>query len=305
MITILGPTATGKTRFAALVADAIGGEIVSADSRQVYNLMNIGTGKDYDDYLVKGKSIPVHLIDIVEPGYEYNVFEFKRDAQQSINDIQQRGKVPVLCGGSGMYIEAVIGDYKLFDVPENQELSNFLNAKTDEELRGILMSYGETHNTTDVEIRGRLIKAIEIKDYYQRMNISEAENTLKNNLIFGIDFPRAIVRSRITDRLQSRFDSGMINEVQQLLDKGVPKEMLLRYGLEYRWITRYIDNEISYKEMFERLNIAIHQFSKRQMIWFRRMERKGYDITWVDSQLSDEERINLVLNKMKEAIPKE
>ena len=184
MITILGPTATGKTRFAALVADAIGGEIVSADSRQVYNLMNIGTGKDYDDYLVKGKSIPVHLIDIVEPGYEYNVFEFKRDAQQSINDIQQRGKVPVLCGGSGMYIEAVIGDYKLFDVPENQELSNFLNAKTDEELRGILMSYGETHNTTDVEIRGRLIKAIEIKDYYQRMNISEAENTLKNNLIF-------------------------------------------------------------------------------------------------------------------------
>ncbi|MEI8204009.1 MAG: tRNA (adenosine(37)-N6)-dimethylallyltransferase MiaA [Bacteroidota bacterium] len=301
MITILGPTATGKTRLAALVADAIGGEIISADSRQVYRQMDIGTGKDYKDYTVNGKIIPTHLVDIVEPGTEYNVFEFKKAALQAIHDIERRGKVPLICGGSGMYIESLVGDYKLIVVPENLTLRDKLKNKTHNELVEILLAYGHTHNVTDLEIPERLIKAIEIKEYYQRMNIIEHEKPVENCLIFGIDFPRLEVRNRITERLKARLNSGMIDEVKQLIDKGVPREMLILYGLEYRWITRYLGEEITYQTMYEKLNTSIHQFAKRQIIWFRRMEKKGYHIHWIDGHLPDNEKVKKILDIIKKA----
>ncbi len=294
MISILGPTATGKTRLAALLANAIGGEIISADSRQVYKHMNLGTGKDYEDYVVNGVRIPYHLVDIAEPGTEFNIFEFKKEALKAIREIRERGKVPILCGGSGMYLESVLADYTLLDVPENNELREQLNQKSDNELKDLLLSFAPTHNITDFETHERLIRAIEIKTFCNKEGFRN-ESLIQDQPIFGIAFPREEVRKRITERLDVRLKSGMLEEVQALINSGVSVEMLHRYGLEYRWITLYLQNQINYQTLFEKLNIAIHQFSKRQMIWFRRMERKGFHIQWIDGHLSEEEKIACIL----------
>jgi len=283
LIVITGPTATGKTSIAARLAAEIEGEIISADSRQVYRKMDLGTGKDLDDYIVNGKKIPFHLIDIAEPGYEYNVFEFQRDFFDAFLDIKSRGKRPILCGGTGMYIEAAISEYKLIEVPENSDLRKTLLTKTDEELQNILVSMRKLHNTSDTSDRKRLIRAIEIEQYYSDNPQIPSETPKINSIIFGINKPRDEVRERITKRLKQRLETGMIEEVELLLENGVTPEKLKYYGLEYKFLTQYILGEITYEQMFSQLNTAIHQFAKRQMTWFRRMEKKGFNIIWVES----------------------
>jgi tRNA dimethylallyltransferase len=296
MLTILGPTATGKTSFAAHIAAQLNGEIISADSRQVYRGMDIGTGKDYDDYIVDALSIPYHLIDIVDPGYEYNVFEFRRDFMAAYNDILYREKYPILCGGTGMYIESILKGYTLVNVEVNKKIRQDLESKTDEELIRILVSYKVPHNITDTSDRQRLIRAIEIQEYYKLHpnEVIDYENI--DSIIFGLSLERQKVRDRITARLHWRLEHGMVEEVERLLDEGVSSEKLLFYGLEYKFITKYILGEIGYDVMVKRLNIAIHQFSKRQMTWFRRMERAGFQINWIDGELSMGERLEKVFN---------
>ncbi len=295
MVTILGPTATRKTKLAASVAAELGGEIISADSRQVYRGMDIGTGKDYGDYLVEGKQIPHHLVDIVDPGYEYNVFEFQRDFLRVFDDIVSRNQQPVLCGGTGLYLEAVLSGYRLLQVPENEELRQQLSEKSLDELTGILKSMRALHNTTDLTDRDRTIRAIEIAEYEQA-HPGEKENFPKiDHRIYGIKFERRIIRERITQRLKQRLNEGMIDEVKQLLDSGLKPEQLTFYGLEYRYLTDYVTGKISYDEMFRLLNTAIHQFAKRQMTWFRRMEKRGFRIHWIDGQLPLAKKTELVL----------
>ena len=299
MITILGPTATGKTAFATLIAYRLSGEIISADSRQVYKGMNIGTGKDYDDYIIKGEKIPCHLIDIVDPGYEYNIFEYQADFLKVYNAIVLRNKLPVLCGGTGLYIESVLKGYKMVKVPVAKEKRKFLEVKSDNELTDLLASFRSLHNITDTSDRERLIRAIEIQEYYHNHpELITSFPSIKTDL-FGIFFERQIIRRRITTRLEQRLKEGMIDEVRSLIDNGVTPGKLKFYGLEYKFITQYILGEIGYDGMFEKLNTAIHQFAKRQMTWFRKMERSGFKIHWIDGKLTDEDKFGIVLKYMK------
>jgi tRNA dimethylallyltransferase len=298
IITILGPTATGKTRIAALLAKELGGEIVSADSRQVYRKMDIGTGKDLSDYCIDGVQIPFHLIDIVEPGIEYNVFQYQQLAFSAIQDIQRRGKPVILCGGSGMYMEALLKGYKLFPVPENQTLRMEWSTISDEKLAEMLAQFKPLHNQTDIETRTRLLRALEIEHYYQEHpELMEWTQPIPS-IIFGLHGDRDLIRQKITRRLKERLENGMIQEVQQLMDDGVNIQQLIRYGLEYKFVTQFILNEIDEKTLFQKLNIAIHQFSKRQMTWFRKMEREGFNIHWIDISKSEEEKIAQILQKL-------
>lgn len=298
MITILGPTATGKTSLAANLANLINGEIISADSRQVYRGMDIGTGKDLDDYIVDGKKIPYHLVDIVDPGYEFNVFEFQKNFLEAYSAINKRERIPILCGGTGLYIESVLKGYKLIDVPKNEILREELELKEEAELIEILESFKNLHNTTDISERERLIRAIEIQKYYDSNPDLDTHFPEIDTKIFGINYDRRVVRMRITERLEERLQNGMIEEVEGLLNSGVKPEQLSFYGLEYKWVTDHLEGKLAYNEMFRRLNTAIHQFSKRQMTWFRRMEKQGFEIDWIDGNLSLTEKIGYILQNL-------
>lgn len=293
-ITILGPTASGKTPFAAALAHQLGTEIISADSRQLYKQMDLGTGKDLVDYVVKGKQIPYHLIDIVEPGYKYNVFEYQRDFLTAYQSIKERGKLPILCGGTGMYLESVLKAYKLIPVPEDKELRQRLADSTLEELTEILKKYKNLHNSTDIDTVKRAIRAIEIEEYYLNNNINQREFPSFNSLIIGVDIDRELRRAKISRRLRQRLDEGMVEEVRSLLNQGIAAEDLIYYGLEYKYLTLYLTNQLNYDEMVEQLEIAIHQFAKRQMTWFRGMERRGFTIHWIDAMLPMQEKIKQV-----------
>lgn len=299
LITILGPTASGKTAFAAALAERLDTEIISGDSRQIYRSMDIGTGKDLADYIVNGKQIPYHLIDICEPGYKYNVFEYQHDFFKAFNSIKDKGKLPILCGGTGMYIEAVLKGYKLLDVPPNPELRNSLKGKSLEELETILSSYKTLHNKTDVDSAQRAIRAIEIEEYYKTQAPDKNEYEPINSLIIGVQIERELRREKISRRLRSRLDEGMVDEVRNILNTGVKPEDLIYYGLEYKFLTQYIIGELSYEDMVSQLEIAIHQFAKRQMTWFRGMERRGFTIHWIDATLPTEEKIEKVLDFIK------
>jgi len=304
MITILGPTASGKTSVAARLAAEIGGEIVSADSRQVYRRMDIGTGKDLDDYEVKNENgevtnVPYHLIDIREPGTKYNLFEYQQDFYDVYQDIRRRGAVPILCGGTGLYIEAVLKGYKLSPVPQNQELRDSLEGKPLNELTEMLKGLKEKngsnmHNTTDVDSCQRAIRAIEIETYNLEHPTPRRELPPVESLIIGIDIDREERRAKITRRLKARLEEGMVEEVKALLDEGIPADDLIYYGLEYKFLTEYLTGVTSYGEMTNRLEIAIHQFAKRQMTWFRGMERRGFKIHWIDAMLPMEEKIEKI-----------
>ena len=304
MITILGPTASGKTTVAARLAAEIGGEIVSADSRQVYRRMDIGTGKDLDDYEVKNENgevtnVPYHLIDIREPGTKYNLFEYQQDFYDVYQDIRRRGAVPILCGGTGLYIEAVLKGYKLSPVPQNQELRDSLEGKPLNELTEMLKGLKEKngsnmHNTTDVDSCQRAIRAIEIETYNLEHPTPRRELPPVESLIIGIDIDREERRAKITRRLKARLEKGMVEEVKALLDEGIPADDLIYYGLEYKFLTEYLTGVTSYGEMTNRLEIAIHQFAKRQMTWFRGMERRGFKIHWIGAMLPMEEKIEKI-----------
>ena len=300
MITILGPTASGKTSIAAALASRIGGEIISADSRQVYRRMDIGTGKDLADYEVGGKHIPYHLIDIAEPGYKYNLFEYQRDFHTAYDDITSRGRTPVLCGGTGLYIEAVLNGYALSPVPQNQELRDSLSAKSLDELTAMLKALKEQtgsnmHNRSDVDTVQRAIRAIEIETYNLQHPTPEREMPGISSLVIGVDVDRETRRRRISDRLEARLHEGMIDEVKGLLAEGVSAESLMYYGLEYKFVTEYVTGKTTYNDMLSRLEIAIHQFAKRQMTWFRGMERRGIHINWIDASLPMDDKVELIM----------
>lgn len=297
LITVLGPTASGKTTFATALADRLNTEIISADSRQIYRSMDIGTGKDLSDYTINGKTIPYHLIDIHNPGYKYNVFEYQHDFFRVYKTIKDKGKLPILCGGTGMYIEAVLKGYKLLDVPENKELREKLKEKSLKELEVILATYKVLHNKTDVDTAQRAIRAIEIEEYYKQQQAPDQnEYEPINSLTIGIQIDRELRRKKISKRLHTRLKEGMVEEVEQILASGVQPEDLIYYGLEYKFLTLYITGELSYNEMVSQLEIAIHQFAKRQMTWFRGMERRGNKIHWLDATLPTEEKITFVEN---------
>lgn len=300
LIAILGPTASGKTPFAAALAATLDTEIISADSRQIYRGMDLGTGKDLVDYTVNGKQIPYHLIDIAEPGYKYNVFEYQRDFLAAYESIKQKNKLPVLCGGTGMYLESVLKGYKLLPVPENPELRANLAHKSLEELTEMLKQYKSLHNTTDVDTAKRAIRAIEIEEYYAHTPVDERAFPQLNSLIIGVDIDRELRRQKITRRLRQRLDEGMVDEVRHLIDRGIPADDLIYYGLEYKYLTLYVIGKLTHDEMFKELEIAIHQFAKRQMTWFRGMERRGFTIHWMDACLPMEEKIAFVQEKLKE-----
>ena len=296
LITILGPTASGKTPLAAALADRLGTEIISGDSRQVYRRMDLGTGKDLVDYTVEGRQVPYHLIDIVEPGYKYNVFEYQRDFLKAYQEITAKNKLPILCGGTGMYIESVLKGYRLLPVPENPELRASLEGKSLEELTGILEGYKKLHNSTDVDTAKRAIRAIEIEEYYKQQPAEYREFPSLKSLIIGVDIDRELRREKITCRLKQRLDEGMVEEVRGLLAEGIDPENLIYYGLEYKFLTQYAIGELTFDEMFHQLETAIHQFAKRQMTWFRGMERRGFTIHWLDATLPMEEKIEHITN---------
>lgn len=299
LITVLGPTATGKTCFAAKLADRLNGEIISADSRQVYKRMDIGTGKDYNDYIVAGKSIPVHLIDIVEPGYEYNVFEYQADFVKVYNEISSRGKIPVLCGGSGLYLEAVLKGYRLINVPVNETLRMELEKKSMEEMAAMLRSFKTVHNISDLVTRKRLVRAIEIESFYLENPDFRQDYPDLKPFIIGISCDRESRRERITKRLIQRLNNGMIEEAERLIRDGISLEKMMYYGLEYKYIALFLKGKLTYDEMFTDLNVAIHQFAKRQMTWFRRMERNGIKIHWIDANQADEHKLNKTLELLQ------
>lgn len=295
LITIIGPTASGKTAFAAALAARLDTEIISGDSRQVYRSMDIGTGKDLADYVVDGKQIPYHLIDICNPGDKYNVFEYQHDFHKAFEEIRKKGKLPILCGGTGMYIESVLRGFKLLDVPQNPALRESLKGKSLAELEQILASYKVLHNKTDVDSAQRAIRAIEIEEFYKTEAPDKREYAPINSLIIGVDIDRELRREKISRRLRARLDEGMVDEVRAILATGVKPEDLIYYGLEYKFLTLYIIGQLTYDEMVSQLEIAIHQFAKRQMTWFRGMERRGLHIHWLDAKLPTEEKINNVL----------
>lgn len=299
LIAILGPTASGKTPFAAALANVLDTEIISADSRQIYRGMDLGTGKDLIDYTVNGKQIPYHLIDIADPGYKYNVFEYQRDFLTAYETIKQKRKLPVLCGGTGLYLESVLKGYKLLPVPENPELRARLADKSLEELTGILQQYKTLHNTTDVDTAKRAIRAIEIEEYYTHTPVDERTFPQLNSLIIGVDIDRELRREKISRRLRQRLDEGMVDEVRRLIEQGIQPDDLIYYGLEYKYLTLYVIGKLTYEEMYQELEIAIHQFAKRQMTWFRGMERRGFTIHWMDAGLPMEEKIAFVQAKLK------
>lgn len=300
LIAILGPTASGKTPFAAALADELNTEIISADSRQIYRNMDIGTGKDIADYTINGKQIPYHLIDIADPGYKYNVFEYQRDFLKAYETIKQKGCLPVVCGGTGMYLESVLKGYKLLPVPENPELRARLADKSLEELTAILADYKNLHNTTDMDTVKRAIRAIEIEEYYIHTTTEERSFPQLNSLIIGVDIDRELRREKITRRLHQRLEEGMVDEVRRLIEQGIQPDDLIYYGLEYKYLTLYIIGKLSYGAMFNQLEIAIHQFAKRQMTWFRGMERRGFTIHWMNARWPMEEKIAFVKSKLKE-----
>lgn len=299
IITILGPTASGKTTLAAQLAARIGeAEIISADSRQVYKGMDIGTGKDLADYTVNGQQIPYHLIDIVEAGEKYNLFQYQQDFWHTYYNIIQRGKLPILCGGTGLYIESVLKSYKMVPVPENAALREKLKGYNLEELTEILKQYKTLHNTTDVDTPQRAIRAIEIQEYYKQNRIQEREFPQLKSLTIGVNIDRDLRRKKITERLHKRLEEeNMVQEVRTLLKKVSPED-LIYYGLEYKYLTLHCIGQLSYDEMVRQLEIAIHQFAKRQMTWFRGMERRGIQIHWIDAMLPMEEKINRILELM-------
>ena len=301
MITILGPTASGKTRLAAALAAKIGAEIISADSRQVYRRMDIGTGKDLADYVVGGVEVPCHLVDICEPGTRYNLFEYQQDFINAYDDIRARGRGVVLCGGTGLYIEAVLKGYQLSPVPQNDELRQRLATKTLDELTTILAdlkrrNHSCMHNRTDVDSPQRAIRAIEIEEYNLMTPVADRYVPPVPSLVVGVDIPREERRARITQRLKARLEEGMVDEVRRLLDEGIAPENLIYYGLEYRYVTEYVIGRLTYQEMFAQLEIAIHQFAKRQMTWFRGMERRGTTIHWIDAMLPLDQKVEAIIN---------
>ena len=309
MITILGPTASGKTPVAACLAAEIGGEVISADSRQVYRRMDIGTGKDLDDYMVNGHPIPYHLIDIAEPGTKYNLFQYQQDFFDAYETIRSRGAMPILCGGTGLYIEAVLKGYHLSPVPQNQELRDALEGKSLDELTQMLTALKEKtgsnmHNKTDVDSCQRAIRAIEIETHNLAHPTPKRELPPVESLIIGIDIDRELRREKITRRLKARLDGGMVDEVKALLEEGIPADDLIYYGLEYKFVTEYLTGQSSYDEMFTRLEIAIHQFAKRQMTWFRGMERRGFKINWIDATLPMEEKVDKIVKLSNSEIVK-
>lgn len=282
LITILGPTASGKTQLAVRLAYELQGEVLSADSRQVYRGMDIGTGKDLGEYTVEGVQIPYHLIDIADAGEKYNLYEYQRDFAKAYGEIVERGKPAILCGGTGLYIEAVLKGYNMVEVPVNAELRRSLEGKELGELREILSGYKTLHNTTDTETPKRAVRAIEIADYYKQNGLHrlEAQQAIPAT-IFGVDIARDLRRERITKRLDARLSEGMLDEVRRLLNSGIAADDLIYYGLEYKFLTQHLIGELTYQEMRRRLEIAIHQFAKRQMTWFRGMEKRGFHIHWL------------------------
>lgn len=298
LLTILGPTACGKTRLAVNVARAINGEIISGDSRQVYRGMDIGTGKDIAEYGNAEKAIPYHLIDIHPAGYHYTIFEFQRDFLHAYNNIKERNRQPIFCGGSGLYIESVLRGYRLSPVPQNPELRHSLANKTLEELTQILATYKTLHNTTDVDLPARAIRAIEIADYNSRNPIPDRPFPSLSGLVVGIDVPREVRRERITRRLDQRLKEGLIEEIRTLLQNGLSEEQLTYYGLEYKYVTEHVCGHTTADEMRNRLEIAIHRFAKRQMTYFRGMERRGVTIHWIDGTLPEDAQREAVLQLM-------
>ena len=294
LITILGPTASGKTPVATALAYELGTDVISADSRQVYKQMDLGTGKDLEDYIVNGEKVNYHLIDIAEPGTKYNIFEYQRDFLEVYDKMKKQELLPIVCGGSGLYLESVLRGYRLFPVPENKELRTRLENKSLEELTKMLSAYKELHNSTDVDTPKRAIRALEIEEYYAKIPIERRSFPCINSLNIGIDVSREIRRERISIRLRQRLESGMVEEVETLLASGISAEDLIYYGLEYKFITMYIIGELTYEEMLRSLEIAIHQFAKRQMTWFRGMERRGIKIHWIDGMLSTEDKVRQI-----------
>lgn len=296
MITVLGPTASGKTALAVHLAHQLNGEILSADSRQVYQQMDIGTGKDLSEYTVKGTPIPYHLINIREPGEKYTLFDYQHDFHKAYQDVLDRGKTAILCGGTGLYIESVLKGYRLPDVPANPALRSALEEKSLSELAEILSEYGPLHNTTDTKNKRRTIRAIEIEEYKSRQGASATTRPPVESTIVGLDLDRELRRKKITARLHVRLQEGMIHEVQGILDRGVAPDDLIYYGLEYKFVTLHVIGKLTYDEMFRQLEIAIHQFAKRQMTWFRGMERRGFTIHWIDAALPMEQKLQQALS---------
>lgn len=299
LITILGPTASGKTSLAVALAADLNTEIISADSRQIYKRMDIGTGKDLEEYKYEDKEIPYHLIDICEPGYKYNLYEYQRDFNVVFQDLRTREKFPILCGGTGLYIETVLKGYSMPQVPENKELREKLKDKTLTELTSILKTYKTLHNTTDVDSCKRAVRAIEIAEFYRNQQPEERKNKPLNSFIVGVDIEREARRRKISERLQMRLNSGMVDEVRALLKEGISPDDLIYYGLEYKYLTEYLIGRLSYVEMVSKLEIAIHQFAKRQMTWFRGMERRGFSIFWLDAFLPLDEKIMKIKEQLK------
>lgn len=298
MITIVGPTASGKTRLAVDVALAFQSEVISADSRQVYKEMTLGTGKDLEDYLVRDelgnviKEVKCHLIDIREPGYKYSIYEFQQDFHRVYNDLISRGLMPVMCGGSGLYVESILRGYEMHEVPENPDLRHRLESKSLEELTEILKTYKTLHNQTDTDTKKRAIREIEIRDYYLTHAEQLTGYPAVPSLVVGTEVDREVRRERISRRLRERLEAGMVDEVRHLLDDyHIPPADLIYYGLEYKFLTQFVIGELSYDEMVRQLEIAIHQFAKRQMTWFRGMERRGIPIHWIPAELSREEKV--------------
>ena len=288
MLAVVGPTACGKTALAVELALALGGEVISADSRQVYRGMDIGTGKDLAEYTRGDVSVPVHLVDIVDAGEKYNLFEFQRDFLKAFDEVKSRGSLPVMCGGSGMYVESVLRGYRLIPVPENPGLRERLENKSLEELTTILAGYKTLHNNTDTDTKKRAIRAIEIEEYYASCPVEERSFPEIRTLTVGVDVDREVRRERITARLLQRLGDGLVEEVECLLASGITADQLIYYGLEYKFVTMYVTGAIGYDEMVHGLEIAIHQFAKRQMTWFRGMEKRGTKIHWIDAPVSSD-----------------
>ncbi len=301
MLTIVGPTASGKTQLAVAVARRLGGEVLSGDSRQVYRGMDIGTGKDLADYGVGEEAVSYHLIDIREPGYKYSIYEYQSDFHRAFADIAERGRVPILCGGSGLYVESVLKGYEMHEVPENPELRARLEGKSLEELSAILATYKTLHNQTDTDTCKRAIREIEIRDYYRTHAEQLTALPPIPSLVVGVDIERDLRRERIARRLKQRLDEGMVDEVRALIERGVDPDTLVYYGLEYKFVTLYIQGKISYEGMTEQLQIAIFQFAKRQMTWFRGMERRGIPIRWQSYDTPLSERADQVIRWYQEA----